>query len=49
MKKSLIRSNINVKSEIVMCALINYDRSKMQLMRNGFNMLKANSSTHVPC
>jgi hypothetical protein len=27
----------------------NYGKCKMQLMSNGFNMLKADGSTHVPC
>jgi hypothetical protein len=29
--------------------LINYGKCKMQLMSNGFNMLKVNGSTHVSC
>jgi len=48
-KKSLIRSNINVGFKIITCILINYGKCKMQLLDNGFNMLKVNSSTHVPC
>jgi hypothetical protein len=48
-KKSLIHSNINVGSLIIICVLINYGKCKMQLMSNGFNMLKVNGSTHVPC
>ncbi len=48
-KKSLIHSNINVGSLIVTCVLINYGKCKMQFMSNGFNMLKVNGSTHVPC
>jgi hypothetical protein len=41
-KKSLIYSNINVGFKIVTCVL-------MQLLNNGFNMLKVDDSTHVPC
>jgi len=48
-KKSLIQSIINVGFLIVRCVLINYGKCKMQLIGNGFNMLKADSSTHVPC
>jgi hypothetical protein len=48
-KKSLIHSNINVKSWIATCVLINYDKCKMPLMNNGFNMLKVDGSTHIPC
>jgi hypothetical protein len=48
-KKSLIHSNINVGFEIVTCVLINYGKCKMQPLSNGFNMLKVDSSTHVPC
>jgi hypothetical protein len=45
--KSLVDSNINVRSEIVTCVLINY--GKVQPMNNGFNMLKVYGSIHVPC
>jgi hypothetical protein len=48
-KKSLIHSNINVKFKIVTCVLMNYGKCKMQLLSNDFNMLKVDSSTHVPC
>jgi len=48
-KKSLIHSNINMRSLIVTCVLINYGKCKMQFMSNGFNMLKVDGSTHVPC
>jgi hypothetical protein len=48
-KKSLIHSNINVGFKIVTCVLINYDKCKMQLLNDVFNMLKVDSSTHVPC
>ncbi len=48
-KKSWIHSNINVGFLLVTCVLINYDKCKMQLLNNGFNMLKIDSSTHVPC
>jgi len=34
---------------IVMRVLINYGKCKMQLMSNGFNMLKVDASIHVPC
>ncbi len=47
-KKSLIHSNINVGFKIVTCALNNY-KCKMQLLSNGFNMLKVDGLTHVPC
>ncbi len=49
MKKSQIHSNINVGFKIVTCVLINYGKCKMQLINNGFNMLKVDNSTHVPC
>jgi hypothetical protein len=39
-KKSLIHSNINVGFQIITCVLINYGKCKMQLLNNGFNMLK---------
>jgi hypothetical protein len=45
-KKSLIHSNLNVGFQIITCVLI---KCKMQLMSNGFNMLKVDSSTYVPC
>jgi hypothetical protein len=48
-KKSLIHSNINVGFLIVTCVLIDYGKCKMQLLNNGFNMLKIDSSTHVSC
>jgi hypothetical protein len=48
-KKSLIHSNINVGFEIVTCVLINFAKCKMQPLSNGFNMLKIDSSNHVPC
>ncbi len=48
-KKSLIASNINVEFRIITCVLITYGKCKMQLLSNGFNMLKVDSSTHVPC
>jgi hypothetical protein len=38
--KSLIHSNINVGFQIVTCVLTNYVKCKMQLLNNGFNMLK---------
>ncbi len=34
---------------IVTCVLTYYGRCKMQLLNDGFNMLKVNSSTHVSC
>ncbi len=48
-KKPLIHSNINVEFEIVICVLINFAKCKMQPLSNDFNMLKVDSSTHVPC
>ncbi len=42
-KKSLIHSNINVGSKIVSWVLINYGKYKMQLLSNGFNMLKVDN------
>jgi hypothetical protein len=48
-KKWLICSNRNVGFQIVTCILINYGKYKMQFMNNGFNMLKVDGSTHVPC
>ncbi len=48
-KKSLSHSNIYVGSKIITCVLINYGECKMQLLNNGFNMLKVDGSTHVPC
>ncbi len=48
-RKSLIFKNINVRFLIVTCVLINYGKYKMQFMNNGFNMLKIDGSTHVPC
>ncbi len=38
--KSLIHLNINVEFKIVTCVLINYGKCKMQLLSNGFSMLK---------
>ncbi len=29
--------------------LINYGKCKIQLLSNGFNMLKVDGSIHVPC
>ncbi len=48
-RKSLINSNINVGFLIGTTVLINYGKCKMTLLSNGFNMLKFDSSTHVPC
>jgi hypothetical protein len=48
-KKSLIYSNLNVRFKIVIRVLLNYGKCKMQLLSNGFNMLKVDDSTHVPC
>jgi hypothetical protein len=48
-KKSLIHSNINMGLKIVTCGLINCDKCKIQLLSNGFNMLKVNGSIHAPC
>jgi hypothetical protein len=46
-KKSLIQLNINMGFLIVTFVLINYGKCKMQLLTNGFSMLKVDSSTHV--
>jgi hypothetical protein len=43
-KKSLIHSNINVGLKIITCILIDYDKCKMKLLNNGFN-IEFNSST----
>ncbi len=48
-KKSLIHSNINVGLKKITCVLLNNGKCKMQLLNNGFNMLKVDDSTHVPC
>ncbi len=48
-KKSLIHCNINVGFKIVACVLINYSKCRMQLLTNGFSMLKVNGSPHIPC
>jgi hypothetical protein len=48
-KKSLIHSNINVGFKTITCVLINYGKYKMQLLSNGFNMLKVDGLIHVPC
>jgi hypothetical protein len=48
-KKLQIHSNINVAFKIVTFVLITYGRCKMQLLSNGFNMLKVDGSTYVPC
>jgi hypothetical protein len=48
-KKPLIHSNINVGFKTITYVLINYGKYKMQLLSNGFNMLKVDGSTHVPC
>jgi hypothetical protein len=48
-KKSQIHSNINVGFLIIPCVLIEYSKCKMQLLNNSFNMLKVDSSIHVPC
>ncbi len=47
--KKLINSNINVGFLIIICVLINYDKCKMKLINNGFNMLKGEGWTHIPC
>jgi hypothetical protein len=47
--KSLIHFNINVGIKIITCVLINYGKYNMQLLSNGFNMLKIDGSTHVSC
>jgi hypothetical protein len=48
-KELLIHSNINVQFKIVICIWIDYGKCKMQLLNNGFNMLKVDSSIHIPC
>jgi len=48
-KKITNFSNINVGFLIVTCVLIDDGKCKMQLLNNGFNMLKIHSSTHVSC
>ncbi len=35
--------------KVVTCVLINYGKCKMQLLSNGFDELKVDGSTHVPC
>jgi hypothetical protein len=38
--------------EVLNCytrVLINHGKCKMQFINNGFNMLKIDGSTHVPC
>ncbi len=47
--KSLIHLNINVGLKKFTCVLLNNGKCKMQLLNNGFNMLKVDDSTHVPC
>jgi hypothetical protein len=42
-KITKIHSNINVRFKIITCVLINYDKCKIQLLNNGFNMLKFDS------
>jgi hypothetical protein len=48
-KKLLIYFNINVGIKIITCVLINCGKYKVQLLNNGFNMLKIDGSTHVSC
>jgi hypothetical protein len=48
-KKSLIHCNINVRFKIITCVLIYYGKCKKKLLNNGFNILKVDSSIHVPC
>jgi hypothetical protein len=48
-KNSLIHFNINVGFKIITCLIINYGKCKMQLLNNGFDMLKVDGSTYVPC
>jgi len=48
-KKITNSINRNVGFKIVTCVLINYGKCKMQPLSNGFNMLKIDGSTHVPC
>jgi hypothetical protein len=46
-KKSLIHFNINVEFKVITCVIISYGKSK--LLSNGFDMLKVDGSTYVPC
>ncbi len=46
-KKSLIHSNINVGLKKITCVLLNNGKCKMQLLNNGFNMLKVDGSTSL--
>jgi len=49
-KKSLINSNLNEGFLIITCVLVYYSiKCKKNLLSNGFNMLKIDGSTHVPC
>ncbi len=48
-KEPLIHSNINARFKTITCVLINYGKYKMQLLSNGFNMLKFVGWIHVPC
>jgi len=34
---------------IITCVLIDYGKCKMQLLNNGFSMLKVDNSIHVSC
>jgi hypothetical protein len=46
-KKQLTHFNINVGFKIFTWVIISYGKSK--LLSNGFNMLKVDGSTYVPC
>jgi hypothetical protein len=48
-KKWLIHFNLNAGFQIVTRILINHGKYKIKLMQNGFNLLKIDGSTHVPC
>jgi hypothetical protein len=45
-KKSLNHSSIIVK-HLIACVLIYFNKSKMQLVRNGFDIVKVNGSTQL--
>ncbi len=36
-------------THFITCDLINYGKCKMQPMKNDFNVLKVNGSTHLSC
>jgi hypothetical protein len=40
---------MNVGFKIIACVLIKNGKCKMELLNNGFDELKVDGSTHVPC